>query len=405
MGLFLKNSNRTNLNAYLFANLVILCILLISLWNKKPVWDVSLRFPNLLLILVIINSILIFKGLILAKNPAEGDSKKKLSDKTSHNLNSLRKLVIEANDFSDPLLDTVVSKIRRLANSQSVTVYMPANDLYQSSFSAGDPPPALAGARLAEKGKHLTIKFPGNLGEEDIGILNKKSGVINFVSSITRLEFTLFPLRLKNKQFALLIFSDKDNHTSPRLNYTSLALYLETILAFRNMAEESGDLRYKDKSLGLLNYSCFADSFETEIERSERYQQDMTLFAVKLTANTELTSEENSRVRKAVAESLKQSLRRLDLMFCGEQNADFYAILTETSAQIAQIVAKRVQKSFAKQLEKLEISNKDNLKLFIGSASYPENATHSHGLLEKSQEALSQAEQGNEEFVSYKLIE
>ncbi len=358
-----------------------------------------------MLILVIINSILIFKGLILAKNPAEGTSKKKLSEKTSYNLNSLRSLAIDANDFSDPLLDTVVSKIRKLAGSQSVTVYMPANDLYQPSFSAGDPPPALAGARLAEKGKHLAIKFPGNLGEEDIGILNKKSGVINFVSSITRLEFTLFPLRLKNKQFALLIFSDKDNHTAPRLNYTSLALYLETILAFRNMAEENGDLRYKDKCLGLLNYNCFADSFETEIERSERYQQDMTLFAVRLTTDTDLTSEENGRLRKAVAEALKQSLRRLDLMFCGEQNTDFYAILTETSAQVAEIVAKRVQKSFAKRLEKLEISNKDNLKLFIGSASYPEHATHSHGLLEKSQEALAQAEQDDKEFVSYKLIE
>jgi GGDEF domain-containing protein len=92
-------------------------------------------------------------------------------------------------------------------------------------------------------------------------------------------------------------------------------------------------------------------------------------------------------------------------MFCGQQDCEFIAILTETSAEVAEIVAQRVQKSFARQLEKAEINSKGKNILFIGSASYPTNATHGHGLLEMSREALAQAEKEEKEFVSYSLNE
>jgi predicted phosphodiesterase len=67
---------------------------------------------------------------------------------------------------------------------------------------------------------------------------------------------------------------------------------------------------------------------------------------------------------------------------------------------VAEIVAQRVQKSFAKQIEKTNLDNKQRI-LFIGSASYPTHATHGHGVVEKSREALTQAENEDKDFVSY----
>ena len=101
--------------------------------------------------------------------------------------------------------------------------------------------------------------------------------------------------------------------------------------------------------------------------------------------------------------ALKQSLRRLDLMFCGKSDCEFLAILSETSAEVAEIVAQRVQKSFSRQLEKLNYKNKDKNQLFIGSATYPTNATHGLGLIEMSRDALTQAESSSKGFVGYNL--
>lgn len=398
----MKTRNRTNLNAYLFGNLFILCVLLISLWNKKPVWDVSLRFPNLLLILVIINSILIFKSLVFAKTVTKPGKK---AGKSGKSLYPLRSIVLESEEINEQLYGKILAKLKVLADCDAVMILLPENSHYKLIDSRGEMPPAISGARFQMRDEKLLIKFPGNLGEEEVGKPSHKAGPINFKSAITRLEFTLFSLRLKSQSFGLLLFTSKEKHKAPALPFSSTTLYLETVAAMVAAVSASGDLRYKDKSTGLLKFDCFNDSFETEIERSERYQQELTLFSVKISFCEESSEEQRQSLQKAAAVALKQSLRRLDLMFCGQQDCEFIAILTETSAEVAEIVAQRVQKSFARQLEKAEINSKGKNILFIGSASYPTNATHGHGLLEMSREALAQAEKEEKEFVSYSLNE
>jgi len=130
----------------------------------------------------------------------------------------------------------------------------------------------------------------------------------------------------------------------------------------------------------------------------------MSLFTISIRGFSSLSSENAQQIARSAASALKQSLRRLDLMFCGKTDGEFLAILTETSAEVAEIVAKRVQKTFAKQNEKFDFINSSNLKMFIGSAAYPVDATHGAGLLEKSRESLNQAINENVEFKSYGAI-
>ncbi|MFZ5949709.1 MAG: diguanylate cyclase domain-containing protein [Candidatus Rifleibacteriota bacterium] len=396
----MKSKHRTNLNAYLFANLVILCILLISLWNRKPVWDVSLRFPNLLLILVILNSILIFKNLIFARTPIKA-VRKTGSPKTGKSLAGLRGIVSGAVEINDELYQKALLEMHRLYEGEGVALLLPENSFFKVTASQGNLPPAFSGARLYMRDNAVMIKYPGSLGEEEVCKNFPQHSPVNFKSTVTRLDCQIFPLQLPKSGKGCLFFFSREGQKTTGLPYASTALFFETLITLVNSVASSGDQRYKDKSTGLLKYDCFPDSFETEIERSERYQQDMTLFSVKIRYCDGCSGEDRVLMQKAAAIALKQSLRRLDLMFCGETDCEFIAILTETSAQVAEIVAQRVQKSFAKQVEKTNVLNSDKKILLIGSATYPSHATHGHGLIEKSREALSQAESENRDFVSY----
>jgi diguanylate cyclase (GGDEF)-like protein len=401
----LKERKRINLNSYLFANLVIVGVLLIGLWNRQPVWDVSLRFPNLLLILVLINTILIFREVILGGRPIQIRSRqKKESRQKLRNLNELRGVLRNSPAIDENLLNRALLRLLEICGSDSITIYLLENAQCRQVAGAGELPAALNGSRFINREKVIFIKFPGSLGEEEVGKISGSNRQISFKSALIRLELTALPLTLHQNKLALCVFSSREAHKAPPIPMASTALFLETLLTLIDTAGNTGDGRYKDKSTGLFLYECFADSFETEVERSERYKQEMSLFTISIRGFNSLNSENAQQISRSAASALKQSLRRLDLMFCGKNEGEFLAILTETSAEVAEIVAKRVQKTFAKQNEKFDFIKSSNLQMFIGSAAYPVDATHGAGLLEKSRESLNQAINENVEFKSYGAI-
>lgn len=401
-GKILKNQNRTNLNAYLFTNLAVVGILLIGLWNRKPVWDVSIRFPNLLLILIIINTVLIFRETILAAGavkPGKNRSRSRIARKRSKNLNELRAILKNAEQIDESLLKKTLARLQELSGSETTALYILEKNQCRMLDSAGEIPAPLVGSRFIFKGETLSLKFPGNLGEEDLG---KPAGrAISFKSAITRLELTVLPLILKNERTGLCVFSSRENHKTPPISLVSTALYLETLMTLIESEKEGDDRRYLDKSTGLLRFSCFADSFETEVERSERYKQEMSLLTISIKNLASLSKEEKSGAGKNLAASLKQSLRRLDLMFCGEKEGEYLAILTETGIQVAGIVATRIQKTFAKLNEKNDFISKNAVSIRIGAATYPADATHGQGLLEKSHESMLEADHADSGFKAY----
>jgi len=401
----LKDRKRINLNSYLFANLVIVSVLLIGLWNRKPVWDVSLRFPNLLLILVLINTVLIFREVILGGKPVQTRARQhKQSRQKLRNLNELRAVLRNSPHIDENLINRALLRLREISGSDAVALYILENTQCRQIASAGELPAALNGSRFLNRENSIFVKFPGSLGEEEVGKISAGNRAITFKSSLIRLELTALPLTLHENRFGLCVFSSREAHKTPPIPLASTALFLETLLALVDNAGNSGDGRYKDKSTGLFLFECFADSFETEVERSERYKQEMSMLTISIKGFTQLESSNAQQVAKSAAAALKQSLRRLDLMFCGKHDGEFLAILTETGAEVAEIVAKRVQKTFAKQNEKFDFIKSSDLKMFIGSAAYPADATHGDGLLEKSRESLNQAINENVEFKSYGAI-
>lgn len=377
-------------------------VLLIGLWNRKPVWDVSIRFPNLLLILVIINTVLIFRETILAVGavrPAKSKTRNRIARKRSRNLNELRAILKNAEQIDETLLKKTLARLQELSGSETVALYILEKNQCRQVEAAGEIPVPLVGSRFLFKGDMLSLKFPGNLGEEELG---KPAGrALSFKSTITRLELTVLPLILKNEKTGLCVFSSRENHKTPPISLVSTALYLETLLTLIENEKEGDDRRYLDKATGLLRFSCFADSFETEVERSERYKQEMSLLSISIKNLTGLSDEEKGIAGRNLAASLKQSLRRLDLMFCGEREGEYLAILTETGVQVAGIVAQRVQKSFAKLSEKNDFLSKNGIVIKIGAATYPTDATHGQGLLEKSRESLLEADTAESGFKAY----
>lgn len=401
----MKERKRINLNSYLFANLVIVSVLLIGLWNRQPVWDVSLRFPNLLLILVLLNTILIFREVILGNRPVVTRSRQqKQSRQKLRNLNELRSVLRNSPAIDENLINRALVRLREICGSESVSIYLLDNGQCRQLSGAGELPAALNGSRFINRETSLFIKFPGSLGEEKIGKIASNNRPIAFKSSLIRLELTALPLILHQNKLGLCVFSSREAHKTPPIPLASTALFLETLLTLVNTAGNTADGRYKDKSTGLFLFECFADAFETEVERSERYKQEMSLFTISIRDFSSLSEDNAQQISRSAASALKQSLRRLDLMFCGQHDGEFLAILTETSAEVAEIVARRVQKTFAKQNEKFDFISSSNLKMFVGSAAYPSDATHGAGLLEKSRESLNQAINENIEFKSYGAI-
>ena len=236
----MKDTGKTNLNAYLFANLVIVGVLLIGLWNRKPVWDVNLRFPNLLLILVLINTILLFRETILGVGSRPARTRQRRARRRSRNLNELRSILRNAGQIDESLLNKSLVKLREISGCETVALFSLENNQCRQLAAAGELPPALNGSRMTVKGELLLIKYSGSLGEEEIGKLLPTAKPMHFKSSVTRLELTALPLQGSQSSTVICIFSSREGHKAPPVSLASTALFLETLLALIENAKQGG---------------------------------------------------------------------------------------------------------------------------------------------------------------------
>lgn len=385
----MKEQNKINLNAYLFANLVILCALLVGLWNMKPLWEVSIGFENLLLILVILNTILIFKEVILTA------AQKSRKTKNKKSLAALRTLIKKSKQLDNKLLESVLKKLSEIGDCKSVILYNLSKDKSNIVVKHGAVPATLSGSRFVLNNNSLSIRYPGNLGEEKVGKINRSGRPLYFKSVVTRLEIVILPLFFPlTKECGLCVFTDKSSR-SLNVSLASTALVLETLVSVVHLASNNKTGEYKDKLTGLLKNEFFEEAFETEIERAERYEQETSLLSLKLEGYSKLSDEEKVIIRQAVSSSLKQSLRRLDLMFCGKNEDLFMAVLTETGVNASFIVAERIQKYFTKNIESKLHKKLDVVKMHIGFATYPTDGMLGQGIVEKSFDALQHAIKDN----------
>jgi GGDEF domain-containing protein len=394
-----------NLNVYLFINLVVLCFLVLGLWRGRPVWDTPIQPSNLLVLLVVINTVLIFREGLLAhrrKRRARPASEFHGERRTRLSLSSIRADLAARPKADDALVsDALQDAMRGSGHAGGMVLLLEPTGHFSVLAEAGAMPPQVQTSRLVVTQGRLAVRHAGNLGEEPIASWEGLTSPVIFSSHVTHLALMIVPLTMVGKVRGLWVLVPA--RARPRWDFPveALAIFLEGVLNVDRVRVQSGEGRFVDARTGLLRFEAFKEAFETEVERSERYHQNMTLMSVAVTPFETLPAGLQDAVQQVVALALRESLRRLDLMFCGGAPGRFAAILTETKADVARLVSDRVQSSFRKHAGARADLKDQPLRLTIGTATYPTDATHGEGLQEKTAEALQSALEQQKPVVAY----
>ncbi len=393
-------------NAYLFVNLVLIVILLIAIWTNKgkEILAQKLDVGILLLLTILFNTGLLFSKFIISKHPSKkSKNSNKETPKKLKSLNPLR-VFINSSSISDPrLLTETVDKLKEISGCEYVEIAVIENALSNTIVSSGTQPQLLAGTRLALANNVLSIKHSGQLGSEEITTLTDEYKPIKFKSKVTHLHLVIVPLNLSHARTGLCIFFNSKAPYRPQISLNNMAVFFESLIAMIEN-EQNSQSGYKDKDTGLILYKNYEELVDNELERSERYEQEMSLLTIKITGYDKLQDSEKPVISKNIASAMKHSLRRFDLMFYGKEPGSYYALLTESGIEVAEGIARRLQKEFNKLIKKLQFSDENKPVLVIGSATYQTDATHSVGLIEKSADACAIAIENNIDFKSFSEV-
>lgn len=395
------NEKRLNLNGYLLVNLILVGLLLVSQWRGDGMFDGTIRLSGVFLLLVVINTVLIFRESLFRS----GSGRKTFRGGRYDSLAGLRQVLANREEIDESLFaDALAALAERTSDSAQLLYLFEEGGHFSVLASSGQVPAQLSGARFIAGDNQLKIRHPGGLGDESICRWPTLTPCLSFVSGVTRLHLQIVPVQTIGNQRGLWVGIPTEERDRSRKNHgarADMAIYLEGLMALVMTHSRAEGGRFVDMRTGLLRYDGFHQAFDTEIERSERYGQQMTLMQLSLPRFDELPAPAREALPRGVAAALRESLRRLDLMFLWETPGVFAAILTETSPETARMVAERVLTALRKQLQGQKGCEGLAIQVHVGTATYPGDASHGDGLLEKAGEALSIAVRENLAVVAY----
>ena len=408
MGTILKNVKSVKNgkgNAYLFANLVLVIILLISIWTSKGNEFIArqLDVKNLLILVLIFNTLLLFKDFIISSKPSKQELQNLSNRRKLKSLSPLRAFINSSTPTDSSLLQKSIEKLKEISESDYVELAIIDNSISNTLVSAGVQPQLLAGSRLTISNSILSIKHSGQIGTEEITKLTDEFKPIKFRSSLTRLHLFIAPLNLSHARRGFCLFYTAKAPCFPKVSLNSVTVTFESLISMIENAQTSQG-GYKDKETGLILYKNYEELVDNELERSERYEQEMSLLTIKITDFDKLQDSEKPLISKNIASAMKHSLRRFDLMFYGKEQGSYYALLTESGVAVSEGIARRLQKEFNKLIKKLKLAEDIKPMLVIGSATYQADATHSVGLIEKSADACAYAIDKRIDFKSFSEV-
>lgn len=150
-----------------------------------------------------------------------------------------------------------------------------------------------------------------------------------------------------------------------------------------------------DELTGLNNFRYFQSVLGTEVDRAKRYGKTLAVLVMDIDHFKKYNDAHGhpmgNMVLKAVAQTLKETLRNVDLLarYGGEE---FVALLPETDKDQARRAAERVREALeACEFPGQETQPEGKVTLSIGGASFPEDAKVARDLLEKADKALYSA--------------
>ncbi|HOY67913.1 MAG TPA: diguanylate cyclase [Candidatus Ozemobacteraceae bacterium] len=389
-------------------NLVLIGILLIGIWRGQAPFDTVIRLPSLLLILVVINTLLIFRESLCGSGGTGGCAPAGRASRSAHleRVSRLRRMLntrISGSDESQLPADALGTLLGSTDQAAMALYTLDESGAFAQLATCGALPAQLTAARFVVQNGELVLRHPAGLGDEVIFRWETAPRHARHASAVTVLTIELVPLMMDGKPSALLVSMPKPSgpRFSKRLDAETAGMFLEGALARWQSSIRATEGRAHDHQTGLQRFEWFKEAFEIEVERSERYHQNLTLMLVDLTPCDDLPAGQREALRQAVAAALRDSLRRLDQAFVSSRPGKFAAILTETGSDVAARVTERVRQAFATRVGDLR---RLNPRLAIGTASYPSDATHGDGLREMAEEALAEAVKSGRPVVAYGSI-
>ena len=139
-----------------------------------------------------------------------------------------------------------------------------------------------------------------------------------------------------------------------------------------------------DALTGIYNYRYFTRTLDCEIVRSKRYGRNLSFLMIDIdqlkSYNDTFGHLEGDKLLKAVAKTIKQSVRTTDVV-CRYAGDEFAVILPETDVGQARITAEKIRKKIS------ELSANRSISASIGVAQYTPD-TNRYDLIRKADSHL-----------------
>lgn len=220
--------------------------------------------------------------------------------------------------------------------------------------------------------------------------------------------FICLPLTSHNHRLGVVYFyrTDRDTFTPAEIELliTFASLTAQAIDNARLHAQTQEEAR-TDALAGLDNRREFQRRLDEEIERALRHDRPLSLLMLDLDhfkrVNDTYGHTAGDEVLRAVAARIRVEIRPTDraARYGGEE---FTAILPETPAEGARVVAERVRRAVAGAPFRLLDGREIELTVSIGVSCYPDDANDSQGVVEHADQALYAAkEAGRNRVVLY----
>ena len=162
--------------------------------------------------------------------------------------------------------------------------------------------------------------------------------------------------------------------------------------AFQAITMQQEIMRYAttDGLTGLHNHRVFREKLHEEIDRSRRYNRDISLLMLDIDHfkkfNDTYGHQAGDTVLKAVSELIRNNIRNTDFgaRYGGEE---FAVILPETSGPQARIVAERLRTSIAGHICNFG-GEQQRVTVSLGYATFPKDADTDEMLIKRADESL-----------------
>jgi diguanylate cyclase (GGDEF)-like protein/PAS domain S-box-containing protein len=159
----------------------------------------------------------------------------------------------------------------------------------------------------------------------------------------------------------------------------------------RRRAEQAEELASRDSLTGLYNHRTFYSLLSEEIARAQRYNRPMSLLMLDIDhfkrINDTYGHQAGDAILKGLSDILVKQARTIDIV-CRYGGEEFMAILTETDATAAMIIAERLRLTVEHQRFDIGDQRSIAMTVSIGVVAYPQQACSPEGLVKAVDTAL-----------------